>query len=132
MLSGEIGNKKYTSKEVIEELKLDMKDTAVTNCFYHVLLAVEKYKRGVRKQKTISSNQLICFYEKYESNLWKWKKNSFQRLLQEEAQKDSMLRSQKKISSNVVYEIIKGTEEGCVKITSIKKKDAIKILGNRK
>lgn len=69
MLSGELGNKKYTQKEVIDELKLDVDDPVITKCFYHVLLAVEKYKRGDRKKKTIDINQIVSFYEKLCSTL---------------------------------------------------------------
>lgn len=131
MLSGELGHKKYTHKEVTEELNLDVESIVISNCFYQVLLAVEKYKRGVRKHKTIPTQQIISFFEKNESSLQKEVKLAFQRVIKEEVKKDSMLRRQKPIASKALYEILKSDEKNCVKITSIKRENAIKILSNR-
>ncbi len=129
MLSGEAGNKKYTAQEIKEKLHLETNESYIHESFYDVLMAVEKYKRGIRKENGINNTQVLDYYQKKGENISKNMKRKCERFMEIQKQLDTNLMKSENLSLKFIYEIIK--DEGHVQIENLSHEDAIKILANR-
>lgn len=123
-VTGEIGTKKYTIKEIEHELKGERKSTSVSKYVYSVMLAVEKYKKGIRKIPTLSEQEIEEFYEKNKQFLSK------ELITICENQKKNK-RIKRKVSSILTYEILKTNHKNTIKINDISKEFAYKIMKDK-
>lgn len=125
MITGEIGTKKYTIQEAIETLQLKRSSTTISKDIYNVMLAVEKYKRGIRKIPRLSDEELSEFYKKNKQSLSAQILDIFERNKNNKIQK-------RKFSSLLTYEVLKKSNKNSIKVTNISKDKALKILNDKK
>ena len=91
------------------------------------MLAVEKYKRGVRKNKTVSEQGIRDYYEKNKDSI----PPKLRKLIEEEIN-PSANSFNKRVNQpeKLIYNVLKATSQPCVKLENITPENAVKILKN--
>ena len=64
MYTGEIGDAIYTNKEIMETLKLKDKPDVISKTVSLIMVLVELYKEGYRKEKYIDRQEIENYYLK--------------------------------------------------------------------
>lgn len=74
---GENSLKKYSVNEIKKMLNLTYQERAITTAAYNVMIAVEKYKLGERKQSIITEEDVIKYYQQYHSSMGNHKRKIY-------------------------------------------------------
>ncbi|MCI8346391.1 MAG: sigma-70 family RNA polymerase sigma factor [Bacilli bacterium] len=127
MITGENGQKKYTSKDVVKELNLIVPQKALDNCCYSVMIAIEKYKRGIRKVKTVTTEEIIDYYQHSKEKIPVEIKSYIEKKVF-----NNPLANQKTLPNKLIYEILKYRGEFSIDINQINHTTARELVRNKK
>lgn len=127
MLTGEQGDRKYSVPELIEKLDLKESPQNISNVLYNVMLAVEKYKRGIRKTTCITYQEIkqYCQKKKIMSDNNKYLSYMERKYL------NHPLANAQNISNKNLYELLKQGNKPCIRIDRIDKEIARKNIRNK-
>lgn len=84
MYYGLNGYQRYTIPQIIETLKLENSTSILSKHIKDVLLSIEKYKIGIKKNSWFNCEQLINYYEANKNNLSKKEKMQIKDYLKKE------------------------------------------------
>lgn len=127
MLTGEQGNRKYSVPEIMQELDLKESPKNVSNVLYNVMLAVEKYKRGIRKATCVTYQEIKQYYQRNKMISG----NSRYLNYIERNYLNNPLANVQTISKKFIYELLKQNNKDCIKIGDINKDMARKSIRNK-
>lgn len=104
MYTGEIGDGIYTNKEIIETLKLNDSPDVISKTVTMIMLLVELYKQGYRKESYIDKQEIENYYLENEEKMLTYQKEKYIAFLRK---KQKIYNQQTKPPLNIVYDLIK-------------------------
>ena len=104
MYTGELGDEIYTNKEIIEALKLKDNPDAISKTVSMIMLLVELYKQGYRKENYIDRQEIENYYLENQEKMLTFQKKKYITFLRK---KQRIYNQQTKPPLNIVYDIIK-------------------------
>ena len=128
MLTGENNDKKYSAVEVKSKLNLKFTTSAINRALYTVMIAVEKYKLGIRKKEFVTAEEIAEYYKNYKEDMTKTKRNVYGRYLKSLGAKESLNKNEYIVPSCIVYDILKDQNKLKFHIKDKSREDMINFL----
>ena len=108
LITGEGYDRKYSVPEIKEKLGIDYAKTTINNMLYTVMIAIEKYKVGIRKKELVTHKEICEFYKKNKDAMNKTQKSPYESYFKKYSNKKLDLNSpESKTSKFIVYDILK-------------------------
>jgi len=123
MLTGEAGYKKHSTTEVMQILNLNCTIPVITKAMYDVMLAVEKYRLGERKNTLVTPEEVLTFYQKNKDKLPNTTRKRYEKYL-----KNKHNTIEESIPQRIVYEILKENNKLVFNLSKKSKKEMIEII----
>lgn len=122
--------KNMSGKEIVTELGLNRDEKSVNKTLYNLILAVCRYKSGVRKEHTYTFEDVKDYYMRHKDEMAPWQEKLyltyFKRHLKEDANRNKEL-----INKLILKDIIKERNQGFKDISVLSHDEMIELIRNR-
>lgn len=125
---GENSLKKYSVNEIKKMLNLTYQERAITTAAYNVMIAVEKYKLGERKQSIITEEDVIKYYQQYHSSMGNHKRKIYNSYFR----RASHLNNNQPIPEKINFDILEDKNQIVFRLDENTKEDIKRLILSKK